>query len=134
MLDELVTETISAEALGDRCCRLLYVEDNAHIAELTTMMLEDAALDVVLAGSAEEALEIAAAALVPFDMVLTDVVMPGLSGVQLAMRLNRRWPEMPVVLTSGYGDDLVAGRQYELLNKPFTRRALIECIERNLIN
>jgi len=134
MLDELVTETLSALPAGARAGRLLYVEDNPQIAELTTMMLEDAAFDIVCAASAEEALRIADAAAIPFDMVLTDVVMPGLSGVQLAMRLNRRWPDMPVVLTSGYGDELVTGRQYELLSKPFTRGSLIECIERNLFN
>lgn len=134
MLDELETKTQDVAPASERSGRLLFVEDNADIAEMTSIMLEDAAFDIVMAGSAEEALRIADAAVVPFDMVLTDVVMPGLSGVQLAMRLNRRWPEMPVVLTSGYGDELVAGRQYELLNKPFTRGALIECIERNLVN
>lgn len=133
MLEELATDTTLMPA-GELSGRLLYVEDNERIAEVTSMMLEDLGVEIICAASAEEALRIADRSDVPFDMVLTDVVMPGLSGVQLAMRLQRRWPEMPVVLTSGYGDDLVAGRQYELLNKPFTRGALIECIERHLIN
>jgi len=61
-------------------------------------------------------------------------VMPGLSGVQLARRLNRRWPELPVVLVSGFSEELAAGygAQFELLRKPFTRTALIDCLQRHL--
>ncbi|KKC23852.1 response regulator receiver protein [Sphingomonas sp. SRS2] len=114
--------------------RLLYVEDNAQIAEITCMMLEDLGLEITQAGSAEEALLIAGEGDLRFDMVLTDVVMPGLSGVQLARRLNRRWPNLPVVLVSGFSEELAAGYggQYELLRKPFTRGALLDTLQRHL--
>lgn len=116
--------------------RLLYVEDNAEIAEITCMMLEDIGLEIIQAASAEEALGFIGEAEgpPPFDIVLTDVVMPGLSGVQLARRLNRRWPNLPVVLVSGFSDDLATGYggQYELLRKPFTRGALVESLQRHL--
>jgi CheY-like chemotaxis protein len=116
--------------------RLLYVEDNAQIAEITCMMLEDFGLEIIQAASAEEALKLAGEGdgPPPFDIVLTDVVMPGLSGVQLARRLNRRWPKLPVVLVSGFSEELASGYggQYELLRKPFTRGALLESLQRHL--
>lgn len=114
--------------------RLLYVEDNVQIAELTCMMLEEIGLEITQASSAEEALHVSGEGEQPFDIVLTDVVMPGLSGVQLARRLNRRWPELPVVLVSGFSEELAAGygAQFELLRKPFTRTALIDCLQRHL--
>jgi|GEM_PF-1567927 len=131
------TAHIPAFEAGDQLVgRLLYVEDNIPIAEITCLMLEDSGLEVIQAVSAEQALQIAAEAegSPPFDIVLTDVVMPGLSGVQLARRLNRRWPDLPVVLVSGFSDELAMGYggQYELLRKPFTRGALLECLQRHL--
>lgn len=114
--------------------RLLYVEDNIQIAEITCLMLEDSGLDIVQANSAEEALRFAEEEQQSFDIVLTDVVMPGLSGVQLARRLNRRWPNLPIVLVSGFSEELALGygAQYELLRKPFTRGALLDCLQRHL--
>lgn len=114
--------------------RLLYVEDNVQIAEITCLMLEDSGLDIVQANSAEEALRFAEEEQQSFDIVLTDVVMPGLSGVQLARRLNRRWPNLPIVLVSGFSEELALGygAQYELLRKPFTRGALLDCLQRHL--
>lgn len=117
-----------------RTGRLLYVEDNGPVAEITCLMLEDLGLDIVQASSAEEALRIADDSEDGFDIVLTDVVMPGLSGVQLARRLNRRWPGLPIVLVSGFSDELADGyaSQYELLRKPFTRGTLLDTLKRHL--
>lgn len=114
--------------------RILYVEDNFRIAEITELMLDDLGLTVTWAACAEDALKIIEEAEMPFDIVLTDVVMPGLSGVQLARRISRHWPDVPVVLTSGFSEELAQGygSQYELLQKPFTRLALIECLQRYL--
>lgn len=127
----------AAKAGEPLVARLLYVEDNIQIAEITCMMLEDIGLEITQAASAEEALNIIGESdddEPPFDIVLTDVVMPGLSGVQLARRLNRRWPKLPVVLVSGFSDELATGYggQYELLRKPFTRGALLDSLQRHL--
>lgn len=130
MPDVQPTATPHSPFLG----RLLYVEDNPQIAEVTCLLLEDSGLEITQAQSAEEALRIADDEAVPFDIVLTDVVMPGLSGVQLARRLNRRWPDLPIVLVSGFSDELAMGYggQYELLRKPFTRGALLDILQRHL--
>jgi CheY-like chemotaxis protein len=114
--------------------RILYVEDNFRIAEITEMMLDDLGMEVIWAACAEDAIKIIDETVTPFDIVLTDVVMPGLSGVQLARRISRHWPDVPVVLTSGFSEELAQGygSEYELLQKPFTRLALIECLQRYL--
>lgn len=137
MLDVHMPSTrqgITANSGDELSGRLLYVEDNAQIAEITCIMMEDMGLEIVQAASAEEALRIAGEGDLPFDMVLTDVVMPGLSGVQLARRLNRRWPDLPIVLVSGFSEELASGygAQYELLRKPFTRGALLDVLQRHL--
>ena len=129
------TQRNPAVATGDQLAgRLLYVEDNPQVAEVTCLMLEDMGLDIIQASSAEHALRITEEDAVPFDLVLTDVVMPGLSGVQLAKRLNRRWPDLPIILVSGFSDELAVGygSDYELLRKPFTRGALLDCLQRHL--
>lgn len=114
--------------------RLLYVEDNVRIAEITEMMLDDLGLHVTWAASAEAALQTLDAVAEPFDLVFTDVVMPGMSGVELARRVEQHWPGIPVVLTSGFSHELAQGEgsEYELLPKPFTRLALIQCLLRYL--
>lgn len=129
-----VTQTGATRQSMARTGRLLYVEDNIPVAEITCMMLEELGLDIIQAASAEEALRIAEDMEDGFDIVLTDVVMPGLSGVQLARRLNRRWPGLPIVLVSGFSEELADGygSQYELLRKPFTRGTLLEALQRHL--
>ncbi len=114
--------------------RLLYVEDNARIAEITEMMLEDIGLDVTWVDCAEGALIQLDSAIEPFDLVFTDVVMPGMSGIDLAKRIVHHWPDLPVVLTSGFSRDLAEGfgSDFELLPKPFRRAELIACLHRHL--
>jgi len=130
-LPDAGTATLLPAALSGR---LLYVEDNARIAEMTELMLEDIGLDVTWVDCAEGALARLGGAIDRFDLVLTDVVMPGMSGIDLAKRIAHRWPGIPVVLTSGFSDDLVQGygSEFELLPKPFLRSALIECLLRHL--
>lgn len=114
--------------------RLLYVEDMVEIAEVTCLMLEDLGLDITVVNSAEEALALTEPESAHFDIVLTDVVLPGLSGIHLARRLNRRWPDLPIILVSGYSEELALGyaNQYELIRKPFSRGTLIDALQRHL--
>ena len=119
---------------GTHSPRLLYVEDMVEIAEVTCLMLEDLGLDITVVNSAEEALALAEPESAHFDIVLTDVVLPGLSGIHLARRLNRRWPNLPIILVSGYSEELALGyaKQYELIRKPFSRGTLIDALQRHL--
>ena len=64
--------------------------------------------------------------------MLTDVVMPGMGGVEFAAELRARGHMMPIVLTSGYSDTLATGgaREFPLLQKPFSAEVLAQTLRR----
>jgi CheY-like chemotaxis protein len=110
---------------------VLIVEDNSAVGEFATQLLVDLGYEPTWATDALKALEILASGKV-FDVIFTDVVMPGLSGVELARRVREQYPTVPVVLTSGYSDQLVAdGRHgFPVLNKPYSAEALARILRR----
>ncbi|WP_245704804.1 response regulator [Belnapia rosea] len=61
-----------------------------------------------------------------FDVMFSDVVMPGMNGIELGKEIRRRWPDLPVVLTSGYSHVLANGgaRGFELLHKPYSAESV----------
>lgn len=104
-----------------RLLRTLFVEDNDELREQIGELLTDEGLLVVGCANAEEALQRHAQG--GFDLVLTDVSLPQMSGVDLARAILRRSPQAWVVFLSGYalGDDLSTrfGPQVRALRKPF---------------
>lgn len=84
--------------------RLLYVEDNALVRELTCELLEGFGREVVAFESAEDALQEFSRR--PFDLVITDVSLPAMSGLDLAREVSRLRPEVYVIIASGYPLDL----------------------------
>lgn len=70
----------------------------------------------------------------PFDIVFSDVLMPGLDGVSLGQKIRQRVPQMPFVLTSGYSSVLNAGGHdgFELLQKPYSVEDLSRVLRRAL--
>jgi len=108
---------------GDRILTILLVDDDALVSAGTAAMLEDLGHTIREVGSAAEALAVldgAGAAAV--DLVITDHVMPGMSGVELARRLRDIRPDLPVILASGYAD-LTVGDKLDFhlprIPKPF---------------
>ncbi|MDP9044451.1 MAG: response regulator [Pseudomonadota bacterium] len=99
---------------------ILYVEDNEHLRETIGMLMEGDGREVVLCASGEEA--IACCEQQRFDLVVTDVSLPGISGTDLARRLLRADPGRWLVLCSGY-DFVDSVRQFgpnvRSLRKPF---------------
>ena len=85
--------------------RILFVEDNADVAAFARTLLEELGHQVLYAPSAEAALELAVRD-APFDLVFSDVVMPGMSGFDLAEELRRLRPGVPILLTTGYSERL----------------------------
>lgn len=79
--------------------RILVVDDEQIVRELTVQVLERAGYDVVSVDCPERALEVVGREQV--DLVVSDVVMPRLSGVELLDEIRSRWPELPVVLMTG---------------------------------
>jgi signal transduction histidine kinase len=108
--------------------RVLLVEDDEMVAAGTTAMLEDLGHGVVEANSAAAALAILEAQ-DDIDIVVTDHAMPGMNGSELARRIRALWPELPVVLATGYAD-LPNGFDPQLprLAKPYKQQELGDLI------
>ena len=83
---------------------ILVVEDNEDVGQFAETLLTELGHSVTLATSGEEALELARAR--EFDVVFSDVVMPGMGGLRLAERLAEEKPELPVVLATGYSQEI----------------------------
>ncbi|KAA2236693.1 PAS domain S-box protein [Salinarimonas soli] len=112
--------------------RVLVVEDNVDVGRFSTQLLEDLGYETTWAANADEALRLLAAAPDGFDVVFTDVVMPGMSGVELGQEIRRRHPDLPVILTSGYSHVLAEeGRHgFELVQKPYAVEELSRVLRR----
>jgi PAS domain S-box-containing protein len=112
-----------ASALSKR--RILLVEDNETVGRFALSALTELGQDVVWAHNAAAALEQLEQG-ETFDFVFSDVVMPGMSGIELAQLIRAKWPALPVILTSGYSHVLVEadGREFELIHKPYSMASL----------
>jgi CheY-like chemotaxis protein len=101
---------------------VLVVEDNIEVGRFCTQILHDLGYRTTWATNAEEALERLGADGAGFDVVFSDVVMPGMGGLALARELRRRLPHLPVVLASGYSHVLAqeGHHGFELLHKPYS--------------
>jgi CheY-like chemotaxis protein len=106
-----------------RKLKVLAVDDDRLVLFNTVAMLEDMGHEVMEAGSGAEALELMGRQ--RFDLVITDQSMPRMSGTQLMEAIARDWPDMKVILATGYAE-LPGGVQVKTprLNKPFTERDL----------
>jgi two-component system cell cycle sensor histidine kinase/response regulator CckA len=105
----------------------LLVEDEVALRELTRIFLADSGYTVLEAESPDKAVEIARHHSGPIHLLLTDVVMPGMSGPVLAEKLAPVLPEMRVVYMSGYtgfSHPAFLDSELPLLQKPFTRDEL----------
>lgn len=98
--------------------KVLVVDDEVDLAHLAEALLASEGLDVVVANSAHEALRILAQD-GAIDAVFSDVMMPGMTGLQLADSVSEMYPRVKIVLTSGYTlPALLAGRQRQYLFTP----------------
>jgi CheY-like chemotaxis protein len=110
---------------------VLLVEDEDVVRAVTQEMLEGAGHTVVAAANGREALELVSGGL-DVDVVVTDTVMPGLGGIELAHELTARALDVPVILVSGYagdGVDLDDVAVAAFLQKPYTTSALLAAVE-----
>ena len=114
-------KTASPVSGGEGMCVLL-VEDNGEVGAFATQALRELGYDSVLATNAEQALAELDSGRRRYDIIFSDVVMPGMSGVELAEEVQRRHSDLPVILTSGYSHILAEGSSHgcELLHKPYT--------------
>ena len=108
--------------------RVLAVDDDALVLMNTTLMLEDLGHQVVEAYNGAQAMELLEGG-ERVDLVLTDHSMPKMTGAELADRVQKRWPELPVILATGYAE-LPSGQGAKLpkLSKPFSQAQLAEIL------
>lgn len=108
---------------------VLVVEDEAPLREVAASVLEELGYRVLRAPGAAEAIALSASHAGEIDVLLTDVVMPGMSGRRLADELRSSRPGIRVIFTSGYAADMISHRGVleagtHFLEKPFTRESL----------
>jgi PAS domain S-box-containing protein len=110
---------------------ILVVEDDPLVRKVTLRSLTAAGYRVMIASNGQEALEIAADEKVAFDLLLTDVIMPGLNGREVADGLRLTRPGLRVLYMSGYAHDIISkagvlDSGIEVLRKPFSATRLQE--------
>ncbi|OLE31855.1 MAG: hybrid sensor histidine kinase/response regulator [Alphaproteobacteria bacterium 13_1_20CM_3_64_12] len=86
-----------------RCCRVLVIDDDPIVLAGTAAMLEDLGHTATEVDSAEQGLKILQSD-ASIDLVITDHAMPGMTGTELAKRIRRKWPELPVIIATGYAE------------------------------
>jgi two-component system cell cycle response regulator CpdR len=115
--------------------QILVVEDDPTSRVLLARMLIEMGHDVTSAATADEALRYLYTD-EPYDLVLTDIVMPGMSGIELAQRTNDARPGLPLILVTGIPGalDRALNADTIVLPKPITRNRLARIIDEALEN
>ena len=135
--NKLTEETVSLQELYGNGERILLVDDDESIRAAAYRLLTENGYSVFSAGSAEEALTIFNREDGNFQLVLSDVVLPGKSGVELAGQLLVLQPELHIVLSSGYANDkaqlsVVQEKGYPFIQKPYAVEKLLRSVKENV--
>jgi PAS domain S-box-containing protein len=123
------------DCLDGNGTRVLVVEDNEDVGKFATAALEELGYETVLATGAQAALAALESGQGRFHVVFSDVVMPGMSGVELGQEVRRLYPDVSVILTSGYSHVLAQnGRHgFELLHKPYSIEQLSRVLRKAMV-
>ena len=116
---------------------ILAVDDDRDVLNFLEFVLQDAGYRVLRAEGGRNAVEVYESCGQPIDLLLTDVIMPDLTGPVVAQRLRARQPDLPVLFISGHHDaDLlqrfVTQKGFALLPKPFTMESLLRGVSEAL--
>jgi len=127
------TAAAAADAKARGSAIILLVEDETPLRKLISQILRGAGHTVLEAANGDEALAVSARHANAIDLLLTDVIMPGMNGPELVAKLRSRRPAMTIVFMSGYDNELIDKKSLEtnasFLSKPFSPRALLNCID-----
>ena len=112
--------------------RVLIVEDNLEVGHFASQILQDLGYETAWATHAEEALRMVGPDAMTFDAVFSDVVMPGMTGVAMAKELRKRRQDLPIILASGYSEELaLSGYEgFEFLPKPYSIEQISRLLEK----
>lgn len=121
-----------AVSVDNHPAKILFVEDEAAVRTLGVRVLKKKGYNVIESDSAENALEILQESQ-DFDLLVTDMVLPGLSGAQLTNKVKEMLPQLPVILASGYSEDIARKEvnnlyDFDFLAKPYSLTVLTEKI------
>jgi signal transduction histidine kinase/CheY-like chemotaxis protein len=111
--------------------RVLLVEDEVLLRMSTTDMLERLGCSVAGVGSGEAALELLAQE-GRYDLLMTDVGLPGMSGEELAVKVREQFPSLPVVIASGYGRPGIQGEGMQFISKPYSSIDLQQALDHSV--
>ncbi|HEY2846904.1 MAG TPA: ATP-binding protein, partial [Pyrinomonadaceae bacterium] len=127
--EEQITTVAKTKTQQSQRPTVLVVDDSADVAEVTSSLFEHLGYDTIYRDSAEAALKLLEAG-TKIDLVFSDIVMPGtIDGVGLAREIRSRYPNLAVILTTGYSDAAKAApSNLRILRKPFDTEALRDFI------
>ena len=117
---------------GQRSGRILLVEDEPGLRDIAQRVLARSGFEVTAAAGPDEAILAAESMTEHIDLLLTDVVMPGMRGPELAIRLRASRPGLRVLLVSGYAEEIVEGGRDDsvpFLAKPFSAESLLAAVD-----
>jgi PAS domain S-box-containing protein len=109
---------------------VLVVEDDDMVADLAAGMLEELGFEPTVVHGAKEALDRLTNGERP-KLVFSDIVMPGgISGLELARKVRNRYPELPILLTTGYSEQVSGAHGFEVLQKPYEFTSLATAVQK----
>ena len=115
--------------------RILLAEDDKAVREFVSRALQQDGHEVTAVGDGQQALD----ALVTgkFDMMLADIVMPQVDGIALALKASKDYPDLPVLLMTGYSAERQRAHNldalvHDVISKPFTLKQICEMVRRVL--
>jgi hypothetical protein len=128
-------EQVVAAGGADRM--VLLVEDESAVLLAAARILTGHGYKVLMRGNPADALQVLGEAERQIDVLVTDIVMPGMSGIELGRRAKELRPELPILYMTGYSQEVISHRgtlpaDSNFLQKPFTRRALLEAVAKTV--
>ncbi len=125
-VDDASVDAGTASASG----QILLVDDNLQVAEVAAAVLAEAGYEVTKAPDGASALRVFEQK--RFALIFSDLVMPGMSGLELARELRRREPRVPILLATGYSDAAESALRegFEVVSKPYLPATVVEAVGR----
>ncbi len=136
-LDDLTVVTARVPVTASRSGRVLVIEDDERLRAVLQRRLTSWGYSMTVAADGETALAMLSGAEQPFDLIMTDLVMPGVDGRTLATRILAETPDAKILFMSGYSDHAAVktsaiGPHEHFIAKPFTSQELANAIDRTL--
>lgn len=114
--------------------RILVIEDDDDVRKVVRAALKSKGYEILEATNVDQAIDLATSNCGHLDLVLTDLIMPGLNGRKIAQRITERDPKVHVLFMSGYTEDLLEEEDADIegaafIGKPFTLENLLKKVE-----